>query len=197
MERLIKQVFGKITYEFFIQQPNTTTMPVNLSSSRYWAEFVKSLRDSLQISQSQFSERLDIDQATVSRWERGLCEPHYEMRKILHEIASHAGLETFENLTNTVNFSPFPMILVDRWQRIYAASMSSGFKTEQMVTHQTPTEERAFLQQFIDRLTAAGFWEGGCQKFDYEFRTEAEIRRAVVTSVEIQGEIFALVQKAW
>ena len=172
-------------------------MPVNLFSSHYWAEFVKSLRDSLQLSQSQFSERLEIDQATVSRWERGLCEPHYEMRKILHEIASHSGLETFEYLTNTVNFSPFPMILVDRWQRIYAASMSSGFKTDQTVTDQTSPEERAFLQQFIDRLTAAGLWEGGCQKFDYEFRTEAEIRRAVVTSVEIQGEIFALVQKAW
>jgi hypothetical protein len=74
--------------------------------------------------------------------------------------------------------------------------MSSGFKTDQTVTDQTPPEERAFLQQFIGRLTAAGFWEGGCQKFDYEFRTEAEIRRAVVTSVEIQGENFALVQKA-
>ena len=172
-------------------------MPVNLSSSRYWAKLIKSLRDSLQISQSQFSERLDIDQTTVSRWERGLCEPKYEMRKILHEMACHAGLETFESLTNAVNFSPFPMILVDRWQKVYAASMSSGFKTDQAVTDQTPTEERAFLQQFIGRLTAAGFWEGGCQKFDYEFRTEAEIRRAVVTSVEIQGEIFALVQKAW
>ena len=172
-------------------------MPVNQSSSLYWAKLIKSLRDSLQISQNQFSELLDIDQTTVSRWERGLCEPQYEMRKILHEMASHAGLETFENLTNTVNFSPFPMILVDRWQKIYAASMSSGFKTDQAVTDQTPTEERAFLQQFIGRLTAAGFWEGGCQKFDYEFHTEAETRRAVVTSVEIQGEIFALVQKAW
>ena len=172
-------------------------MPVNQSASLYWAELIKGLRDSLQISQSQFSERLDIDQATVSRWERGLTEPQYEMRKILHEMATHAGLATFENLTKTVNFRPFPMILVDRWQKVYAVSMSSGFKTDQPVTHQTPPEERTFLQQFIGQLNSAGFWEGHCQKFDYEFHTEAETRRAVVTSVEIQGEIFALVQKAW
>ena len=172
-------------------------MPVNQSSSLYWAKLIKSLRDSLQISQNQFSERLDIDQATVSRWERGLTEPQYEMRKILHEMACHAGLATFENLSNAVNFSPFPMILVDRWQKVYAASMSSGFKTDQPVTDQTPLEERAFLQQFTGQLDAAGFWEGGCQKFDYEFHAEAETRRAVVTAVTIQGEIFALVQKAW
>ena len=172
-------------------------MPVNQSSSLYWAKLIKSLRDSLQISQNQFSERLDIDQATVSRWERGLCEPQYEMRKILHEMACHSGLETFEYLTNTVNFSPFHMILVDRWQRVYAASMSSGFKTDQPVTHQTPPEEQAFLQQFIGQLTAAGFWEGSCQKFDYEFHAEAETRCAVVMPVTIHSEIFALVQKAW
>jgi hypothetical protein len=91
-------------------------------------------------------------------------------------MSSHAGLETFESLANTVNFSPFPMILVDRWLRVYAASMSSGFKTDQTVTDQTPSEEQAFFQQFIGQLAAAGFWEGSCQKFDYEFHVEAETR---------------------
>jgi DNA-binding transcriptional regulator YiaG len=62
-------------------------MPVNQSSSLYWAKLIKSIRDSLQISQNKFSELLGIDQTTVSRWERGLCEPQYEMRKILHEMA--------------------------------------------------------------------------------------------------------------
>ena len=167
------------------------------SSSRYWAKLIKSLRYSLHISQNQFSERLDIDQATVSRWERGLSEPQYEMRKILHEMARDAGLATLGDLTSIVNFSPFPMILVDSCQKVYAASVSSGFKTNQSVTEQTPLEEQTFLQNFNDQLEAAGFWKGDCPKFDYEFRTETETRLAIVIAITIRGEIFALVQKAW
>ena len=167
------------------------------SSSRYWAKLIKSLRYSLHISQNQFSERLDIDQATVSRWERGLTEPQYEMRKILHEMARDAGIATLGDLKCIVNFSPFPMILVDSCQKVHAASMSSGFKTNQSVTEQTPPEEQTFLQNFIDQLEAAGFWEGECPKFDYEFRTETETRLAIVIAITIRGEIFALVQKAW
>jgi len=172
-------------------------MPIKQPPSRYWAKLIKSLRDSLQVSQNRFSERLDVDQATVSRWERGLTEPHYEMRKILHEMAGDAGLATLGDLTNIVNFSPFPMILVDRRQEVYAASMSSGFKTNQSVTDQTAPEEQAFLQNFIGQLEAAGFWEGDCPKFDYEFRQETKTRLAIVVAITIRGEIFALVQKAW
>lgn len=119
------------------------------------------------------------------------------MRKILHEMASHAGLATLEDLTNIVNFSPFPMILVDRWQKVYAASMSSGIKTNQPITNQTPPEEQAFLQNFAEQLESAGFWEGGCRKFDYAFHADAETRLAVVISITIHGDIYALVQKAW
>jgi len=167
------------------------------SSSRYWAKLIKSLRDCLHISQNQFSERLDIDQATVSRWERGITEPQYEMRKILHKMARDAGLATLGDLKCIVNFSPFPMILVDSCQKVYAASVSSGFKTNQSVTEQTPLEEQAFLQNFNDQLEAAGFWKGDCPKFDYEFRTETETRLAIVIAITIRGEVFALVQKAW
>ncbi len=167
------------------------------SSSRYWAKLIKSLRYSLHISQNQFSERLDIDQATVSRWDRGLTEPQYEMRKILHEMARDAGLATLGDLTSIVKFSPFPMILVDSCQKVHAASMSSGFKTNQSVIEQTPPEEQAFLQNFTDQLEAAGFWKGDCPKFDYEYSTETETRLAIVIAITIRGEIFALVQKAW
>ena len=170
---------------------------MNQSSSRYWAKLIKSLRDSLHISQNQFSERLDIDQATVSRWERGLTEPQYEMRKILHKMARDAGLATLGDLKCIVNFSPFPMILVDSCQKVYAASVSSGFKTNQSVSEQTPLEEQTFLQNFNDQLEAAGFWKGDCPKFDYEFRTETGTRLAIVIAITIRGEVFALVQKAW
>ncbi len=172
-------------------------MPIEPHASNYWGMLIKSLRVSPQVSQFQLAETLGVDQATVSRWERGLSEPHYEMRKALHGLAKEAGLATLGDLTNIVNFSPFPMILVDRWQEVIAASVSSGFKPSLTVTEQTPPEEQVFLQDFIDQLEATGFWTGGCAKFEYGFRAETETRRAVVIPITIRGQVFALVQKAW
>jgi transcriptional regulator with XRE-family HTH domain len=127
-------------------------MPIEEPTSNYWGMLIKSLRVSQQVSQFQLAEVLGVDQATVSRWERGLSEPHYEMRKALHGLAREAGLATLGDLTNIVNFSPFPMILVDRWQEVIAASVCSGFKPGLTVTEQTPPEEQVFLKDFATSL---------------------------------------------
>jgi transcriptional regulator with XRE-family HTH domain len=166
-------------------------------ASTYWTKLVKSLRNALQLSQAEFAESLGIDQATVSRWERGLNDPQYSMRKILDELARDAGLATLEDLGNVVTASPFPMILVGQRQEVFAASASSGFAPHRPVAEQTPPEERLFLEDFAEQLDSAGFWTGQCPRFDYEFRAETETRRAIVTAVTIRGEVFALVQKAW
>jgi transcriptional regulator with XRE-family HTH domain len=172
-------------------------MSTERRASTYWTKLIKSLRAALQLSQAEFSERVGIDQATVSRWERGLNEPQYDMRRILDDMARSAGLATLEDLGHVVNASPFPMILVSQWQEVLAASVSSGFDPRRLVADQTPPEERAFLQDFVEELDSAGFWTGFCQRYDYAFRTEAAVRSAIVTAVTIRGEVFALVQKAW
>jgi transcriptional regulator with XRE-family HTH domain len=172
-------------------------MSIEPPTSNYWGMLIKSLRASQQVSQFHLAEALGVDQATVSRWERGLSEPHYEMRKILHGLARDAGLATLGDLTTIVNFSPFPMLLVDRWHEVFAASVCSGFQPGRTVPEQTPPEEQVFLRDFHAQLEASGFWTGGCAKFDYEFRAETEIRRAVVIPITIRGQVFALVQKAW
>ena len=172
-------------------------MPIEEPTSNYWRKLIKSLRISQQFSQFQLAEVLGVDQATISRWERGLSEPQYKQRKVLHGLARDAGLATLGDLTNIVNFSPFPMILVDRWKEVIAASESSGFKPGLTVTEQTPPEEQVFVKDFADQLEAAGFWTGGCAKFDYAFNTETECRRAVVIPITIRGQVFALTQKAW
>jgi transcriptional regulator with XRE-family HTH domain len=172
-------------------------MPTVEPRSGYWAKLIMSLRGSLLLSQCQFAETLGIDQTTVSRWERGLTEPQYDQRKALEGMAKDAGIATLGDLTNIVNFSPFPMILVDRWLMVFAASKCSGFLPNRSVADQTPDEELIFLQNFSEQLEAAGFWTGDCAKFDYAFRGENEVRRAVVVAITIRGQVFALVQKAW
>ncbi len=166
-------------------------------ASSYWPQLIKSLRISLNLSQSEFSERLGVDQASVSRWERGKTEPQYDLRKVLDGMAKQAGLAVLGDLIDVVNASPFPMILVSRSREVFAASASSGFQASGSVVEQTPPEERSFLEDFDDQLSAAGFWSGGLTRFDYEFPAEGEVRRAIVIAVTIRGEIFALVQKAW
>lgn len=172
-------------------------MPIEEPTSNYWRKLIKSLRVSQQFSQFQLAEVLGVDQATISRWERGLSEPQYHQRKALHGLARDAGLATLGDLTNIVNFSPFPMILVNRSKEVIAASVCSGFKPGLTVTEQTPPEEQVFIKDFADQLEATGFWTGGCAKFDYAFNTETECRRAVVIPITIRGEVFALTQKAW
>jgi transcriptional regulator with XRE-family HTH domain len=172
-------------------------MPIKQPTSDYWGMLIRSLRVSQQLSQLQLAEVLGVDQTTISRWERGLSKPQYNLRKALHGLARDAGLATLGDLTNIVNFSPFPMILVDRSKEVIAASVSSGFKPGLTVAEQTPPEEQIFLQDFIDQLEASGFWTGVCAKFDYAFSTETECRRAVVIPITIRGQVFALTQKAW
>jgi DNA-binding XRE family transcriptional regulator len=172
-------------------------MPSDDARFGYWARLTKSIRDSHNLSQEQLAEQLGIDQGTVSRWERGLTAPHYDIRKLLDAMARDSGLATLGDLAEMVTASPFPMVLVDHDQVVFAASASSGFVADTSIVEQTPVEERAFLQAFIDRLVAAGFWDGRTSRVDYEFTAGDDVRRAVVVAIAVRGQIFALVQKAW
>lgn len=172
-------------------------MSSELCRSSYWPKLVKGLRATLRLSQTQFSDRLGIDQATVSRWERGQSEPQYEIRRALEEMAKASGLATLNDMSDAVSVSPFPMVLVDSRGQIVAASMSSGFQPDRSALEQTPEIEQAFSRAFDEQLSASRFWDGLCPRFDYEFRTETEVRRAIVSAVTDRGEVFALVQKTW
>lgn len=164
----------------------------------YWARLCKGLRQALNLTQEQMAFRLGIDQASVSRWERGLTEPQYEMRRLIQGLARGQGLETLDDVVNLVRLSPFPMILVDRKHRVIAASGCSGFTPGLTAHEQTPPQEHANLEQFNEVLNAEGFWEQQCLHLNYEAEIKGRRRlAAVVTSVTIRGEVYALVQKAW
>ena len=163
----------------------------------YWANLLKELRRVRNVSQVELARELGINQASVSRWERGLTEPHFDLRRTLDRMAREIGLAVLDDVATVVRSSPFPMILVDRQARVIAASKCSGFQTERTLEEQTPPEERRQLNEFKATLAREGFWEHKCSSLDYEAYVEGQVRRAVVTAIAIRGELFALVQKAW
>jgi transcriptional regulator with XRE-family HTH domain len=163
----------------------------------YWESLLKELRRVRNVSQVELARQLGVDQASVSRWERGLTEPHFELRRTLDGLARDLGLPVLDDVATVVRSSPFPMVLVDSQGRVIAASKCSGFQTDRTVEEQTPPEEREQTRAFKAALSREGFWEHRCPAFDYAVEVDGQVRRAVVTAIAIRGEVFALVQKAW
>lgn len=63
---------------------------------------VKTLRDRLGLEQAEFSDEMDVSQATVSRWENG-AEPKGER---LAKLASMAGCSVVEFTTQLLTAKP-------------------------------------------------------------------------------------------
>ena len=47
---------------------------------------LKNLRQSAKLTQGQLATKLGVDQRTISAWEKGVCEPSFEMLAKLCEI---------------------------------------------------------------------------------------------------------------
>lgn len=56
------------------------------SISSEWASIVRQARTILGMKQAAFSEHLRVDQATISRWERGLSNPSLAVQSMLRDI---------------------------------------------------------------------------------------------------------------
>lgn len=165
--------------------------------SRYWTNLCRKLRLSLNLTQKEMAVRLGINQATLSRWERGLTEPQFESRGLIQALAQGQGLGAVDDLENVVRVSPFPMLLMDHHNRVVAASERSGFTPGLPVIDQTPPERQSKGEAFLERLRAEGFWDHHCGSLDYMAEIDGEVRRAVVSPVVLRGEVYALVQKEW
>lgn len=52
----------------------------------YWASLITQIRKNLSLSQEAFAEAVFSNQATVSRWEKGLVVPTYDKQKRLRNL---------------------------------------------------------------------------------------------------------------
>ena len=163
--------------------------------NEYWSSLIVQVRNALKLSQQAFATKLETTQATVSRWENGEALPSLHNQQLIETLAGAANLASISGLVKIVNASPFPMILADRASNVLAASESSGFKTGLSIIEQTPAQERANFEKFAESVIASGFWDGDGRRFDYEFKTGDERRRAVVQSIMIRGNVYAVVQR--
>ncbi|MBQ2882449.1 MAG: helix-turn-helix transcriptional regulator [Alphaproteobacteria bacterium] len=59
-----------------------------------FANNLKNLRLSANVTQKQLAEKLSVDQRTISAWENGVCEPSFTMLAKLCEIFN----ETFNDI---------------------------------------------------------------------------------------------------
>lgn len=59
-----------------------------------FAENLKTLRQSKKLTQKKLAEMLAVDQRTISAWEKGICEPSFQLLAKLCEIFD----ETFDNI---------------------------------------------------------------------------------------------------
>lgn len=51
-----------------------------------FSENLKNLRKSLNMTQGELAKLLNVDQRTISAWEKKVCEPNFEMLSKLCEI---------------------------------------------------------------------------------------------------------------
>ena len=59
-----------------------------------FAENLKSLRQSMNMSQKTLAALLEVDQRTISAWENAICEPSFTLLSKLCEIFD----ETFDDI---------------------------------------------------------------------------------------------------
>jgi len=161
-----------------------------------WQALISQLREHRRWSQEALAERLQTDQATISRWERGAVQPGFAAQRKLEALAHEAGLQSLNGIERVVQCSPFPMLLVDRTLQVIAASPCSRFVAGKSVVQQTPDDERAHFIAFAERLEQLDFWCSGSDKaIEYSFARGLEVAGAVVVPVMARGEVFAVVQK--
>ena len=51
-----------------------------------FSENLKNLRQSKNLTQNQLAQTLGVDQRTISAWEKGVCEPSFEILAKLCEF---------------------------------------------------------------------------------------------------------------
>lgn len=59
-----------------------------------FAENLKYLRKNAGITQENLAKMVGVDQRTISAWERGVCQPSFEILALLCEIFE----ETFDSI---------------------------------------------------------------------------------------------------
>jgi hypothetical protein len=125
----------------------------------------------------------------------GAFTPRPEMRKKLEILSAEMKLNNLGGIADFVRNSPYQIIITDQNTWIVAASKSSGFQEGMRVIDQVPESEKSNFIAFTKFYEKGGFWMTAGTVKEYVFKVGAYESRAIVTSVLIDGSMFALVQR--
>jgi DNA-binding XRE family transcriptional regulator len=161
----------------------------------HWKNFVIELREMLDVNQFEMAAMLDVDQASISRWERGLALPQHEMKRRMIDLGKNVGMAMADDPLNMVRFSPFPVCLFDKNAMVIAASGDSTFCQSLELLAQVREEEKEGINDFLKMLVACGFWSLHCKKLDTEICLGGEMVRVVAIPLIISGDVYCLLNK--
>lgn len=162
----------------------------------YWALLIAQIRTSLNLSQEAFAAAIFSNQATVSRWEKGLVVPSYDKQKRIEMLASQGGVASLGGLVEVVRSSPNRMIIVDENDFVIAASGSSEWIDNQFVLDQLSDAAMPAYRELKKIIKECNFWTSrGGEKIDHSFNDGQRTWVSVIISVAIRGKIYAVIQQ--
>ena len=172
------------------------------ATEKNWAKYVIELRRDLNLSQEGLAALLQTYQCTVSRWERSISRPNYQMQAKLADLYCNtqpgtkydaeivrdiAQLIIDGNTTNSV--------LLHRDGTVVAVSPNLGYHPGIKLIDQIIPEELNEFNAFEAFLEEISFWDTLNTCFEYSYRSGNEDVCTILTSLQIDSQIYCLAQK--
>lgn len=129
-----------------------------------WAAGIRRLRQSNGWKQATLAEMMGVDQATVSRWERGLQQPEVAMRKRLVELMRSRVPELDRLQLMSIEASPNIAMAFDQDLRVLAVSEAAaalhGQSPVELVGETLQYRSSPDFAWAIERAEECGLWRG-------------------------------------
>lgn len=173
-----------------------------------WADKVRQLRKQLNLSQEDLACKLQTNQCTISRWERGVTTPSFRMRSKLEALgcplttAEKTDLDVVAETAQVLfDCSRLPALLLHRDGTIMAVSSDNEYhpglkyQTGVKLRDQTFPEDMEPVIRLEQFFEAVDFWNSVNECFDFPYQTRGEDRCVTLTSVVINNETYCLMKK--
>ena len=164
---------------------------------------IVALRAQLGLSQTAFGRELGVDQATVSRWERGVQAPDPRARVRLSDLMYRLdATRSARPEVALVEHSPFPMAIVSKDWVVVALSRGMPGRAQGAGRDRNPKRRKhatADMERAVAQLRDHGFFNGkiGVARIvarGFVLWADQRPFEAICTPVVVDGEVCRLMQ---
>lgn len=171
-----------------------------------WGKSILSIRDKHNFSQEELAEQLGTNQATISRWERGLSKPTFKFQKKLISLYGEPQEKKVDpKVVSAIaqsmidSIRGYGAVIYDRNELCIAASANQKHKVGKSILENTPAWEHKYYEKWRQFSEEVDFWNTPLASFEYT--TESQPRqdipprtvRFLLTSIVICDEVYCLV----